>query len=117
MVRASLRAFGATAFVLSSVAAAGAQSLPQSLPQSAAPAGAAQTRCWPDWSEARLVVQRESLATVSHVHDLIQRRKAGDLVRVTLCSEQGRYVYRLMIREPVGRVVNTTVDARDPFAR
>lgn len=114
MFRASFRAFGAAALVVSFASSAARA---QTLPQPVAPPAAAETRCWPDWSDASLVVQRESLATVSHVHELVQRRKGGDLVRVTLCSEQGRYVYRLMIREPVGRVVNTTVDARDPFAR
>ena len=40
---------------------------------------------------------------------------SGDIVKTTLCEENGGFVYRLLIREPAGRLVNRTVDARLPF--
>jgi hypothetical protein len=71
--------------------------------------------CFSDWSAAIPVVQREALAAVRDVHAQARVRKVGDIVRVTLCTEQGRFVYRLVVREPQGRVVPMTVDARRPF--
>jgi len=41
----------------------------------------------------------------------------GDVVKVTLCREEGRYVYRLVVRTPAGQHKSLTVDAKEPFAR
>jgi invasion protein IalB len=71
--------------------------------------------CYTDWSTAIPIVQREALAAVREVHAQARVHKVGDVVRVTLCTEQGRFVYRLVVREPQGRVVPMTVDARRPF--
>ena len=71
--------------------------------------------CFTGWSEALPVVEREALASVRDLHVLARRHNVGDVVRVTLCSDQGRFVYHLLVRESVGRVVALTVDARHPF--
>jgi uncharacterized membrane protein YkoI len=86
---------------------------------SAAPAAASpQTaRCFDNWSEAALIVGREALTSAKTVHEAARERRMGDLVRITLCQEAGRYVYRLVLHVPAGRVVNMTVDARTPFDR
>ena len=84
---------------------------------SAAPALAAvpADHCFADWSDAVPVVQREALTAVRDLHVQARQRNVGDVVRVTLCAQQGRFVYRLLVREPKGSVVPLTVDARRPF--
>jgi hypothetical protein len=72
--------------------------------------------CFAAWSDAAPVVHREALTAVRELHVQARQRKLGDVVRVTLCTEQGRFVYRLIVREPQGRVVPMTVDARQPFS-
>ena len=71
--------------------------------------------CFSAWSEALPTVAREALTSVRDLHAQARRRNIGDVVRVMLCSEQGRFVYHLLVREGVGRVVALTVDAHHPF--
>ena len=82
---------------------------------SSARASAPADGCYTDWSTAVPVVQREALTAVREIHNQARQRKVGDVVRVTLCTEQGRFVYRLLVREPKGQIVPMTVDARRPF--
>lgn len=72
--------------------------------------------CFSAWSDAAPVVQREALTAVRDLHTQARQRNLGDVVRVTLCRQDGRFVYRLIVREPKGRVIPLTVDARHPFA-
>ena len=81
-----------------------------------AQASAPSESCYSAWSDAAPVVHREALTAVRDLHAQARQRNLGDVVRVTLCTEQGRFVYRLIVREPQGRVVPMTVDARRPFA-
>jgi hypothetical protein len=71
--------------------------------------------CFSAWSDAAPVVHREALTAVRDIHAQARQRNLGEVVRVTLCTEEGRFVYRLIVREPKGRVVPMTVDARQPF--
>jgi uncharacterized membrane protein YkoI len=87
--------------------------LPQ---QHAAKASTPANACYAAWSDAAPVVHREALTAVRDLHTQARQRNLGDVVRVTLCTEEGRFVYRLIVREPQGRVVPMTVDARQPFA-
>ena len=77
----------------------------------------AADHCFADWSDAGPIVRREALVAVKVVHELARQHKIGDLVKVTLCEENGRFVYRLVVREPTGRIVALTTDARRPFDR
>lgn len=72
-------------------------------------------RCYPDWSQAAEIVRAESLVTAKDVHERARTGQIGDVVRMTLCEDNGRYVYRLVVREAKGQVVKLTVDARRPF--
>ncbi|MBI1650819.1 PepSY domain-containing protein [Hyphomicrobium sulfonivorans] len=78
---------------------------------------ATATDCYPDWSDAAPIVHREKLATVEALSAGAAAHMPGDIVRTTLCVENGIFVYRLLVREAGGRLVNHTVDARQPFAR
>jgi uncharacterized membrane protein YkoI len=74
------------------------------------------TRCYADWSQAAPIVRRESLVATAELHQHARTRKLGDLVRITLCEEGGRYVYRLVVLEPTNRTLTQhVVDARQPF--
>jgi len=91
----------AAAFVLAGAAVASAP----------ARAGA----CYPDWSDAAPIVKKEGLSTIEALAKTAKAKLSGDIVKTTLCEEGGGFVYRLLIREPAGRLVNRTVDARVPF--
>jgi uncharacterized membrane protein YkoI len=86
------------------------------LPVSAQSARTAEL-CIDDWSTAVPVVKEEGLATVTAVAKLARDRFKGDIVKVTLCQRDGRYVYRILMRGANGRLVPVIVDAKEPFAR
>lgn len=79
--------------------------------------GSAASECYPDWSDAAPIVHRENLATVETLSKDAAAHVSGAIVRTTLCVENGIFVYRLLVREAGGRLVNHIVDARRPFAR
>ena len=84
----------------------------------AAPAGATDARldrCYDDWSTAAPIVRREALMPTRDVGDMARTRKLGDIVRITLCERRGQFVYRLVLLEEKGRLVEQIVDARRPF--
>lgn len=83
--------------------------------QAAAPATAG--RCWSDWSQAAPVVHKEALKPAKQVREQALERYKGQLLSMTLCEEQGRFVYKLTILGHAGRVENLSVDARRPFER
>ena len=87
--------------------------------RASAPAAPApvQNQCWSDWSTAAPVVHREALRPAKDVRELAQKNNKGQLLNITLCAEQGRYVYRLLILKTAGTVEAVTVDARHPFGR
>jgi uncharacterized membrane protein YkoI len=76
-----------------------------------------ENHCWADWSTAAPVVHREALRPAKDVRDLAQKNTKGQLLNITLCAEQGKYVYRLLILKTAGTVEAITVDARNPFGR
>ena len=79
----------------------------------ASSAGAAEARCWADWSDAAPVVQKEALRPAKEIAASI-RARGKDVVRMTLCEEQGRYIYRVVVVSG-GKVENLTVDAGKSF--
>jgi hypothetical protein len=85
------------------------------LPAQAAPAYA--TTCFDDWSDAAPVMLKEKLVGTRELHEQARQHLPGDLVRITLCQEENRYIYRLLMRDPLGRLTAITVDARRPFDR
>jgi uncharacterized membrane protein YkoI len=72
-------------------------------------------RCYADWSDAAAVVRREALALSSEVQLKSRALAIGEVVRMTLCEERGRYIYRLVVRRTDGVIDTLTVDARRPF--
>lgn len=90
-----------------------------SLPRAATPVGASafENQCWSDWSKAAPVVHREALRPAKDVRALAQTNAQGQLLNITLCAEQGQYVYRLLILRSAGTVEAVTVDARAPFGK
>jgi len=82
-----------------------------------APIRAEAAGCYADWSIAAPIVHKERLMTVEALSRLAQSRISGDIVKTTLCEEKGGFVYRLIIRDPNGRLSNKTVNARVPFGR
>lgn len=95
---------------LSAARAAGTASISAS-----AATTATATACFTDWSSALLIVQSEILVPVRDIHAHARALGLGEVMRVTLCRDDGRYVYRLLVRGPTGQMAPMTVDARKPF--
>ena len=79
--------------------------------------GAEAAGCYASWSVAAPIVRQEGLATVEALSQKAQSNISGDIVKTTLCRENGSFVYRLLIRSHKGQLSKETVDARAPFAR
>ncbi len=82
-----------------------------------APAAAADSPCYAEWSDAAPIVARERLRAALDIQILARRELSGDLIRITLCREDSRFVYRLLMRDLKGRISNFTIDARQPMPR
>ena len=74
-------------------------------------------KCFSSWSEAAPIVRREGLATIENVNRLARNHAVTEIVNSTLCEHQGRYIYRLVVREAKGPLKTLVVDAREPFVR
>ncbi len=83
---------------------------------SPAPESHATGRCF-EWSIAAPIVKKEGLATVEKLTRLAHIKRVGDVLRAKLCEEQGAFSYRLVVRDPKGRLRILMVDARHPFER
>jgi hypothetical protein len=103
----------ARAAAVSTVATLGV-ALGGAVPVRAAPF--AEATCFADWSDAAPLVAAHNLTPAKGLHDLARRHVPGDLVRVTLCREETRFVYRLLVRQAGGHLSHVTVDAQHPFA-
>jgi hypothetical protein len=74
-----------------------------------------EPKCWTDWSEAAVVARRESLTSVERLNKLIRDQHPGaEVIKVTLCEEHGRFVYRLILRERQGQLKPLVLDALRP---
>jgi uncharacterized membrane protein YkoI len=71
------------------------------------------SKCWSDWSEAAVIVRRETLMPVERVSRLASAKHPGaTIIKVTLCEEQSRFVYRLLLRDRQGQLKSELLDAR-----
>ena len=84
-------------------------------PLSAPQAVSKEQVCFEDWTQAGSVVRDQSLTPPKDVRDLAKGKVAGELVKMMLCEEDGRYVYKLVLFERSGRLHSVIVDARQPF--
>ncbi len=81
------------------------------------PARASDVRCIPDWSVAAQIVEKRKLAPVTELSRSLAAQNRGRVLTTTLCREDGRFVYRLTLRAPGGRLETVTLDAKSPFGR
>jgi len=80
------------------------------------PVGATDA-CIADWSIAAPIVHKEGLTTVETLSRIAAAEMPGNIVKTTLCEENGVFVYRILVRDAHGKLTGRTVDARAPFAR
>ena len=101
---------------LRSTCALGAFLIAALLALSPAPAAIGESvRCFEDWSDAAPIVQNERLIPARELQSWVRKRLKGKVIRVTLCQDGDRYIYRLLVREPTGRIRNRTVEAKGPL--
>jgi len=63
------------------------------------------------WSAAAPVIAKNSLLPANVIYQMVQTRMGGTIVNQSLCQEDGRFVYKLVVLGPKGDVNNVTVDA------
>jgi uncharacterized membrane protein YkoI len=74
-----------------------------------------EPKCWTDWAEAAVIVRRETLLPVERVNRLAREKHPGaEIIKVTLCEEVGKFVYRVVLRERQGQLQSVLLDARQP---
>jgi uncharacterized membrane protein YkoI len=73
-------------------------------------------RCIDDWSEAAPIMLQQGLVGTKELHEQARQHLTGAVLRITLCQDGERYVYRLLMRGANGRLNLLTLDARNPFA-
>jgi hypothetical protein len=101
---------------LRSTTAIGAFVLAATLALPPAPAAIGQSlRCYDDWSDAAPIVLNEKLLRARDIQAWARKRLKGKVIRVTLCQDGESYIYRVLVREPKGRIRNRIVDARGPL--
>jgi uncharacterized membrane protein YkoI len=74
-------------------------------------AGHAAGDCLP-WKSAAPVIAKNSLLPGDVVYQMVQSRTGGQIIHASLCDENGRFLYKLVVLGPKGDVTNVTVDAR-----
>lgn len=75
-------------------------------------------KCFATWSEAEVVARKNALVAVEQVSTLARSSMSGaEVVKTTLCEEDGRFVYRLVLREARGHLRTMSVDAKMPFGK
>jgi uncharacterized membrane protein YkoI len=79
--------------------------------------GAKADDCYHDWAQAAVTVARERLVTVEALIGLFSESADGKVVRTSLCLENGRYVYKIVLRSPGGALRSVAIDARRPARR
>ncbi len=71
----------------------------------------AADRCYAEWSDAAPIVARERLRTTRDVQEMAREHFGGDVVRIMLCQEAERFVYRAIVRRDDGRISTSTASA------
>jgi uncharacterized membrane protein YkoI len=74
-----------------------------------------EAKCWTDWAEAAVIVRRETLIPVERVNKLAREKHPGaEIIKVTLCEEVGKFVYRVVLKQRQGQLQSVLLDARPP---
>lgn len=80
-----------------------------------ATSGRSETTCIASWSDAAPIVQANALISVEALTREAPSKLDGSIVKATLCEENGRYIYSLVLREKGGKLKQTKVDAKRPY--
>lgn len=71
---------------------------------------AAEQNCLP-WASAAPVIAKNSLLPANVIYQMVQSRTGGQIIHATLCDQDGRFIYKLVVLGAKGDVSNVTVDA------
>lgn len=76
-----------------------------------AAAGQAGGQACVPWKEAADTIAKNSLLPANIVYQMVQSRMSGQIIHASLCDDNGRYFYKLVVLGAKGDVSNVTVDA------
>jgi len=71
---------------------------------------AAEPNCLP-WASAPPVIKQNSLLPANVIYQMVQSRTGGQIIHASLCDQDGRFFYKLVVLGARGDVTNVTVDA------
>lgn len=83
---------------------------PTALPAVAMPGLA----CYSDWSAAAPVARKERLLTLERLSQKVADKLDGRLLKAVLCRTEERFVYRVVVKKPDGRLGTAILDAKPP---
>jgi uncharacterized membrane protein YkoI len=70
----------------------------------------AEQNCVP-WKEAADTIAKNSLLPANTIYQMVQSRMGGQIIHASLCNDNGRFFYKLVVLGTKGDVSNVTVDA------
>ncbi|MGI9479196.1 MAG: PepSY domain-containing protein [Hyphomicrobiaceae bacterium] len=71
-------------------------------------------QCIGDWAQAATIVQKRKMVDVAKLSKLAKQKFDGRIMSARLCTNNGAYFYRLVIRRNDGRMQRVKVDAQNP---
>ena len=71
----------------------------------------AHADCVP-WKSAGAIISQNSLVPGNVIYKKVQSKTGGKVISATLCENNGRFVYKMVVLGKKGDVKNLTVDAR-----
>jgi uncharacterized membrane protein YkoI len=63
------------------------------------------------WSAAAPIIAKNSLLPANTIYQMVQSRMGGQIIHASLCDDDGRFFYKLVVLGTKGDVSNVTVDA------
>ena len=69
-------------------------------------------QCFNDWATASAIVADRQMVNVAELSKIAREKFRGQVLTARLCSNDGGYFYRLVIRDDEGRVKRVRVPPR-----
>jgi uncharacterized membrane protein YkoI len=71
----------------------------------------AKAGCVP-WKSAGALISQNSLIPGNVIYNMVQGKTGGKVISATLCENNGKFVYKMVVLGKKGDVTNLNVDAR-----
>jgi hypothetical protein len=79
--------------------------------------GKKKKRCYRDWAQAQAVVRKNKLTHVDKLSRAALQAGLGHIMKVRLCKSKNGYVYRVILRDRLGRLRRRVIGAKRRFLK